>query len=103
MSALAPTLEAFFTERLVRQRSASPHTIVAYRDTMRLLLGFASERLGTEPSKLDIGKLDAPLIGAFLDYLEGERGCGVRTRNARLSAVRSLYRYAARAIPSTPR
>ncbi len=95
MSALAPTLQAFFTDRLVRQRQASPHTIAAYRDTLRLLLGFAAERLSIEPSKLDIDQLDAPLIGAFLDHLEQHRGNGARTRNARLAAIRSLYRYAA--------
>ena len=63
MSTLAPTLQAFFTDRLIRQRNASPHTIAAYRDTIRLLLGFAAQRVGTEPSKLDLGQLDAPLIG----------------------------------------
>jgi site-specific recombinase XerD len=95
MSALAPTLQAFFSERLIGQRRASPHTIAAYRDTMRLLLAFAAERLDKQPSALQVDDLDAPLVGAFLDHLEQERGCGVRTRNARLSAIRSLYRYAA--------
>jgi integrase/recombinase XerD len=95
VSALAPTLEAFFTERLMRQRKASPHTLAAYRDTMRLLLRFAAERLGKAPSDLDVGDLDAPLIGAFLEYLECERGNAARTRNARLGAIRSLFRYAA--------
>jgi integrase/recombinase XerD len=95
MSALAPTLQLFFTERLIRQRQASPHTLAAYRDTMRLLLGFAARQLGKEPSELEIDDLDAPLIGAFLDHLERERGNGVRTRNTRLAAIRSLFRYAA--------
>lgn len=95
MSTLAPTLEAFFTDRLIGQRQASPHTIAAYRDTLRLLLRFAAQRVSTEPAKLDLGQLDAPLIGAFLDHLERERGCSARTRNARLAAIRSLYRYAA--------
>jgi len=95
MSLLAPTLQAFFTDRLVRQRQASPHTIAAYRDTLRLLLGFAAERQGIEPSKLVIDDLDAPLVGAFLDHLEQDRGNGVRTRNARLAAIRSLFRYLA--------
>ncbi len=95
MSALAPTLQAFFTDRLIRQRQASPQTIAAYRDTLRLLLTFAARSTGTEPSKLDIADLDAPLIGAFLDHLEAERGNSVRTRNARLAAIRSLFRYAA--------
>jgi site-specific recombinase XerD len=95
MSALAPTLQAFFTDRLIRQRQASPHTVAAYRDTMRLLVRFAAERRGLEPSKLDIDDLDAPLISAFLDHREHDRGNGVRTRNARLAAIRSLFRYAA--------
>lgn len=95
MSALAPTLQAFFTERLIGQRRASPHTISAYRDTMRLLLGFAAERLDKEVSALEVDDLDAHLIGSFLDHLETERGNGVRTRNARLAAIRSLFRYAA--------
>ena len=95
MSLFAPTLQAFFTERLIRQRQASPHTISAYRDTMRLLLRFATERLGIEPSKIDISQLDAPLISAFLDYGEKDRKNTVRTRNARLAAIRSLFRFAA--------
>jgi len=95
MSLLAPTLQAFFSERLIGQRHASPHTIVAYRDTIRLLLTFAAERTAKQPSVLDVDDLDAPLIGAFLDHLEHERGNTVRTRNARLAAVRSLFRYAA--------
>ncbi len=94
MSALAPTLQAFFTDRLTKQRNASQHTIAAYRDTMRLLLAFASQDNGKPPSALDIGDLDAPLIGAFLDHLEHERTNSVRTRNARLAAIRSLFRYA---------
>jgi site-specific recombinase XerD len=94
MSALAPTLQAFFSERLIGQRHASPNTIAAYRDTLRLLLAFASRRLGRQPFQLDIGDLDAPLIAAFLTHLETERGNGVRTRNARLAAIHSLYRYA---------
>jgi integrase/recombinase XerD len=95
MSALAPTLEAFFTERLIGQRNASPNTVAAYRDTWRLVLRFARARTGKEPSRLDLGDLDAPLIGAFLDHLEQERHNTARTRNARLSAIRSFFRYAA--------
>lgn len=95
MSALAPTLQAFFTDRLQRQRHASPHTIAAYRDALRLLLLFAQQRTGKQPSRLDLNDLDAPLIGAFLDHLEHERGNSVRTRNARLAAIHSLYRFAA--------
>lgn len=95
MSTLAPTLQAFFTDRLIRQRQASPQTIAAYRDTLRLLLAFAADRTGSAPSRLDVGEIDAPLVGAFLDHLERDRGNGVRTRNARLAAIRSLFRYAA--------
>jgi site-specific recombinase XerD len=95
VSTLAPTLQAFFTDRLIRQRQASPQTISAYRDTLRLLLVFAAGRTGSEPSRLDVGEIDAPLVGAFLDHLERDRGNGVRTRNARLAAIRSLFRYAA--------
>ena len=95
MSALAPTLEAFFNERLITQRNASPRTVAAYRDTMRLLLRFAHQQTGKQPYPLDFADLDAPLIGAFLDHLEHERGNSPRTRNARLAAIHSLYRYAA--------
>ena len=95
MTALAPTLQAFFTDRLIRQRRASPHTIAAYRDTWRLLLGYASRQSGTPPAQLDLADLDAPLIGAFLDHLETSRGNSTRTRNARLAAIHSLFSYAA--------
>ncbi|KKC01555.1 integrase, partial [Mycobacterium nebraskense] len=99
MSALAPTLQAFFTDRLIRQRHASGHTIAAYRDTWRLLLAYASERIGVAPARLDLADLDAPLIAAFLEYLEHQRGNSVRTRNARLAAIHSLFRFAALAHP----
>jgi site-specific recombinase XerD len=95
MSALAPTLEAFFTERLLTQRQASPRTVTAYRDTFRLLLNFVHEQLGKPPAHLDIADLDAALIGAFLSWLERDRRNSVRTRNARLAAIHSLFRYAA--------
>jgi integrase/recombinase XerD len=95
VSTLAPTLQAFFTDRLARQRQASPHTIAAYRDAIKLLLAFAARQTGKPPSRLDIADLDAPLIGAFLNQLETGRGNSVRTRNARLAAVHSLFRYAA--------
>ena len=95
MSALAPTMQAFFTERLIGQRQASPHTIAAYRDTYRLLLSFTQQRTGINPHALDIEDLDAETITAFLDHLERGRGNGPRTRNARLAAIRSLYHYAA--------
>ncbi|MCA1681821.1 MAG: site-specific integrase, partial [Actinobacteria bacterium] len=80
MTALAPTLQAFFTDRLMGQRQASPHTIAGYRDTFRLLLGFAADRTCTQPCELDIGDLDAPLVAAFLDHLEADRRNGIRTR-----------------------
>lgn len=95
MSDLAPTVEAFFTQRLVGQLDASPHTIAAYRDAYRLLFAFVQQRTGKSPSRLDLADLDAPLIGAFLHHLEHERGVGPRTRNARLSAIHSLFRFAA--------
>lgn len=94
MSALPPTLEAFFTTRLVNEKGVSPHTIAAYRDTFRLLLCFAKARTGKQPSDLQIEDLDATLIGAFLDHLEHDRGNSPRTRNARLAAIHSMFRYA---------
>jgi site-specific recombinase XerD len=99
MSTVAPTLEAFFTDRLINQRQASVHTVAAYRDTFRLLLAFVQERSGTAPSALDFGDLDAALIGAFLDHLENERHNSTRTRNARLAAVHSFFRFAALSHP----
>lgn len=95
MSLLAPTLQAFFTDRLVRQRQASPHTIAAYRDTWRLLVAFAAARVHTAPSALTMADLDASLIAGFLDHVEHDRGNTARTRNARLAAIRALFRYAA--------
>ena len=95
MTALAPTLQAFFTDRLARQRHASGQTVAAYRDAWRLLLAFAAERTGKQPGQLDIADLDAPLVGDFLDHLERERGNSPRTRNARLAAIRSMFGYAA--------
>jgi site-specific recombinase XerD len=95
MSALAPTLEAFFTERLIGQRHVSPHTIEAYRDTFRLLLTFVQEQTGTSPSSLCLEDIDAALVGLFLQHLEVTRGNSPRTRNARLAAIHSLFGYAA--------
>jgi integrase/recombinase XerD len=95
MTAAAATVQAFFTERLAGQRRASPHTIAAYRDALRLLLGFAAERTRTPPSRLDIADLNAPLVAAFLDHCEHDRGNSIRTRNARLAAIHSLFTYAA--------
>ena len=99
MTALAPALQAFFTDRLIRQRRASPATIAAYRDAWRLLLNFAASRAGKQPSQLDLGDLDAPLIAGFLDHLEHDRGNSPRTRNARLAAIHSLFSYAALRCP----
>ena len=95
MTALAPALQAFFTERLITQRNASPQTIAAYRDTFRLLLCFAHRQTAKQPFELDLDDLDAPLIGAFLKHLEQDRGNSIRTRNARLGAIHSFYRFAA--------
>lgn len=95
MTPLAPTLERFFTERLIGQRRASPNTIASYRDTFRLLLSFAHQHAGKTPSNLDLVDLDATLIAAFLDYLEHVRHNSVRTRNNRLAAIHSLFDYAA--------
>ena len=86
-------LQSFFTDRLLRQRAASPHTIAGYRDCFRLLLQFAKERLGKMPSQLRIEDLDAPFIGLFLEHLERTRNNSARTRNARLAAVHSFFRY----------
>jgi integrase/recombinase XerD len=99
MTALAPTLEAFFTQRLAGQLQASPHTIAAYRDTFRLLLHHAQARTGKNPSQLDLADLDAPAITAFLSHLEHDRGNTIRTRNARLAAIHSLFAYAALSHP----
>jgi len=97
---LAGLLQAFFTERLQRQRRASDHTIAAYRDTFRLLLGFAQQRLHKPPSSMLLTDIDAELILAFLDHLETTRGNGVRTRNARLAAIRSFFKYVALQEPA---
>jgi site-specific recombinase XerD len=95
VTAIAATMQAFFTERLIAQRRASPHTIAAYRDTLRLLLGFAAQHTRTAPCRLDIADLDAPMISAFLDHLEHQRGNTIRSRNARLAAIHSLFSFAA--------
>jgi integrase/recombinase XerD len=99
MTALPPLLETFFTERLTRQRDASPHTIASYRDSFRLLLTFLNEQTGRAPSKLQLEDLDTARITAFLGYLENERGNSVSTRNARLTAIHSFFHYAALKAP----
>ncbi len=90
---VASLVERFFTERLVRQQDVSVHTIASYRDTFRLLLKFAMAKLRKAPSALTLDELDAPFIGAFLTDLEMERGTSVTTRNLRLTAVRSFFRF----------
>lgn len=100
MTLVAPLLEAFFSVRLQQQRSASPHTIAAYRDSFRLLLAFAQERLRTAPSELALADLDAALVTAFLEHLEKARRNSARTRNARLAAIHSFFRFAALQEPA---
>ncbi len=95
MSALAPSLQAYFTDRLIGQRAASPNTIAACKLTLRLLLAFAAGKTGKAPSALDIADLDAPLITAFLHHLEQDRHNGARSRNNRLAAIHSLFAYLA--------
>jgi integrase/recombinase XerD len=98
---ILPTLiERFFTERLIRQRNVSPHTIASYRDTFRLLLKFTQKHLKLQPSCLELRHIDAPLIVAFLDDMETNRAVGARTRNLRLTALRSFFRYAALEEPA---
>ncbi len=97
---LAPLLERFFTQRLMQQRQASPHTISSYRDTFRLLLTFAHQRLHTPPARLTFDAIDAPLVVAFLDQLEKTRGLSARSRNLRLTAIHSFFRYAAFEVPT---
>lgn len=91
---VATLIERFFTERLRRQRDVSANTIASYRDTFRLLFTFAQSRLRKPPSALALDDLDAPFIGAFLKDLETKRGASTKTRNLRLTAIRSFYRFA---------
>ena len=93
-------LQSFFTDRLLRQRQASPHTVAAYRATFRLLFRFAAARLGRAPSRLVIADLDAAFLGEFLDHLEHERGNSARSRNARLAALHAFFRYVALTEPT---
>src|SRR5215210_2291226 len=95
MTGLAPTLEAYFTDRLIRQRRVSPHTIASYRDMFRLLLAYLQRTTGTPPSRLQITDLDAATIGAFLQHLEQQRANTARTRNIRLAAIHSFFHYCA--------
>ena len=97
---LAPLLQRFFTQRLMQQRQASPHTISSYRDSFRQFLKFVQQRLRKPPSRLSFEEIDAPLIVAFLDELEKHQGVSVRSRNLRLTAIHSFFRYAAFEAPA---
>ena len=94
-STLPGLLQAFFMDRLMQQRQASPHTVASYRDTFRLLLQYAQQRLGKAPSNLTVPELDTRLIGAFLAHLERDRRNSARSRNVRLAAIHSFFRYVA--------
>ena len=98
---LAALLERFFTQRLMQQRQASPHTISSYRDTFRQFLKFTEQRLHKAPSRLNFQEIDAPLIMAFLDHLEKHQGVSARSRNLRLTAMRSFFRFAAFEAPTS--
>jgi site-specific recombinase XerD len=100
-ASFAALLERFFTQRLMTQRQVSSNTIASYRDTFHLLLEFAQKRLGKAPFALALADLDAPLISAFLDDLEHNRRVIARTRNLRLTAIRSFFRYAAYQEPTS--
>jgi site-specific recombinase XerD len=99
-TSFATLLERFFLERLMRQRQVSPHTVSSYRDTFRLLLHFAHRRLHKPPSQFTLAEVDAPLITAFLDDLEANRKITARSRNLRLTAIRSFFRFAAYEEPA---
>jgi len=96
---LSALLQGFFTQRLMQQRQCSPHTIASYRDCFRQLLGFAQQRLGAVPQRLKFEQIDAPLIAAFLEDLQQSRGIGASSRNLRLTAIRSFFRYASFELP----
>jgi integrase/recombinase XerD len=100
MTSLAPHLSGFLREHLPKERRASQHTCEAYAQSFQLLLGFAANRLKLKPSKIEIERLDAPLILAFLEHLEKKRGNSVRTRNARLAAINSFFRFLEYRVPS---
>ena len=97
---LAALLQRFFTQRLMQQRQVSPHTISSYRDTFRQFLTFSRQRLHKPPSALTFEEIDAPLVAAFLDHLEKHRDVSVRSRNLRLTAIHSFFRYAAFELPT---
>jgi integrase/recombinase XerD len=99
MSDLAPILQGFFRVKLMQHKDASPHTIASYRDTWRLLLHYARQATGTPPEKMRLAQLDHDLITGFLHHLDTERGNAARTRNNRLAAIHSMFRYAALHAP----
>jgi integrase/recombinase XerD len=92
ISTLPTLVQAFFMDRLMEQRQASPHTVASYRDTFRLLLQYAQQRLGKAPSNLTVPDLDTPLLAAFLGHLERDRKNSARSRNVRLAAIHSFFR-----------
>jgi len=98
---IAPHVQAFFAEYLCQQRRLSPQTIVSCRDTFRLLLTFVRDQTGVEPAALRLADVDAPVVLRFLTYLEQERGNAVRSRNIRLSAIRSFFRLVALRDPDS--
>ena len=98
-SLIGPHLQAFFAEHLLAHKRASPQTIACYRDTFRLLLRFMRDKTGAEPSALPLAALDADAVLAFLDHLERDRGCSVRSRNNRLAAIRSFFRVVSLRVP----
>jgi len=100
LTSFAPLLERFFTQRLIQQRQASPHTVSSYRDTFRQFLKFVEQRLHKPPSRLNFEEIDAPLVVMFLDGLEKQHGLSVRSRNLRLTAIHSFFRYAAFEAPA---
>ena len=86
-------LQRFFTQRLMQQKKVSPHTLCSYRDTFRLLLRFAEKKLRATPEQLSIEQIDTPFVTAFLNDMESSRGVSARTRNLRLTAIRSFFRF----------
>ncbi len=95
LASFAALLQRFFIQRLMRERQASSHTISSYRDTFRQFLKFVQQRLHKPPSRLNFEEVDAPLIVAFLDDLEKRQRISARSRNLRLTAIHSFFRYAA--------
>ena len=100
MTSIAPHLTAFLREHLPKERRASPHTCEAYAYGFRILVGFAARRLGVRPYRLEVEQLDAPLILAFLEHIEADRGNSARTRNARLAAINAFFRFLEYRLPS---